>query len=439
MPAAPESVAARQEPVAAAAVEPPAPEPVQVQVADVAAVDVAVAALPTKIVAEPQKAELITETAVVAEAAADAAPADVFAPATVSEEAPTPIPPSHPQFIDPHNPPVTVVGYVRPPGRDVPGLIRAHSDEAEDVQQLDAASEAEATPAPVVEVPAELPPLLAAAAATEPAAATSDAPVRVGRHARPPSVAPTPPPLFSNEGVVRAAAQQSWATRARATAAGIGVALLAAGTAFGHSAGPRLASVKDRIAGGAGSVDGNPPAEPEEGAPAASSAVVTPGVGVTLPSVFAPVGRVLALPVVALSRWMSGGEETLTYDEYGNEHRRRRMGPGWLLFIGFYGALFALIALTMMFSSQVAADGGHPVLHTPIAGAGGPGSSPSAGGNVVIPGGLPGGSPSASAVLSPSPTPVAATPTPTETPTEAPTATPTAAPTAKVATARSRR
>ena len=130
----------------------------------------------------------------------------------------------------PAQPPVTVQGYRRPPAKDSPSIIRAHLDEPE---SFDSA--------------------LSAAAAAAPSAA-DDSNRRYMRRSEPdgtvlPDVpgitraahdlgaqgTPLPPPLFSNEGIVRRAEAQH-RSRFLGPVGGLFAALLGAGDAFGHTA-----------------------------------------------------------------------------------------------------------------------------------------------------------------------------------------------------------
>jgi hypothetical protein len=417
-------------------------------VAESAAVTTAAAAEPA---AEPEPAP----------AAATMAAAELIAePAPAAATTPAPMPPTHPQHqLDPRRPPVTVTGYVRPPGRDVPGLVRATRDETDTSQADDAAAAAgvaaTAAGAAAGATDAGLVTAASPAVAPEPAIAAAPAPDTVDSpaSANPPAAGPAhhghwgrhattaeAEPLFSNEGMIRGAEQSAWTVRVRATAAGVAAALLAAGTAFGHTAGPRLESAGSRLVQAANGLrtrglrtegmdatatpeSESDPATAPAGGPLQSAAA---RVGILLSGVAQPVGRVAEAPFSAVGRLFSGGDGPPVYDEYGNEHRRRRMAPGWLLFIGFYALLFGAIGWNMLFSGPASADGGRPTpSHGPAATA-----SPS-GGIAVVPGVIPGASSSPSApastlpaIATPSPTPTpepTATPTPTPTPTPKPT------------------
>ncbi|HEX7492448.1 MAG TPA: hypothetical protein VF337_12175 [Candidatus Limnocylindrales bacterium] len=135
------------------------------------------------------------------------------------------------------HPPVVVEGYVRPPGRDIPGIIRAHRDETEPV----------GTPL----TPLPLPPRLNAEEARymRPDADVSG----ISRTARPDDVpnipgitrasitetvaaatTPRPAPIFSNEGALRESSARRQIPVIGAVA-GFLTELLGAGVAFGHS------------------------------------------------------------------------------------------------------------------------------------------------------------------------------------------------------------
>ena len=139
----------------------------------------------------------------------------------------SPDPAASPAPITPTNPPVTVQGYVRAPGREIAGLIRARREEAE------AGAPAPASPA---------------LASLEPITAGPGDPAR--RYMRPDQDVPgivraipaaegtlaesaKPAPLFANEGIVR---QYEVRPRGRVPGPVVGIftALLAAGSVLGH-------------------------------------------------------------------------------------------------------------------------------------------------------------------------------------------------------------
>ena len=108
--------------------------------------------------------------------------------------------------------PVTIPGYVRPPGRDILGLTRAHHDEP------DAPISASATP--LVPTPLPVSDVTGITRAHHDEAETPGEPAR-------------PAPLFSNEGMVRQAEVRG-RSRGLGPIAGVFGALLASGTALGH-------------------------------------------------------------------------------------------------------------------------------------------------------------------------------------------------------------
>ena len=123
--------------------------------------------------------------------------------------------------------PVTIQGYVRPPGRDILGLTRAHRDE------------------PEAPTPASAPPL-----APMPLPAADGAGIIRAHHdeAGTPAEPALPAPLFSNEGMVRQAEVRR-RSRSLGPIAGVFGALLVSGTALGHSLGSHLPGAKTAATG----------------------------------------------------------------------------------------------------------------------------------------------------------------------------------------------
>jgi hypothetical protein len=178
--------------------------------------------------------------------------------------------------------PVAASPYVRPPGRDVPGLIRAHHDESEDeagaplvplTKPIVAHDPREKNGQPVPDVPgiirAHRDEPAAAPVPTAPVAATplgSASPAEAGtddlhaRYKRPVPQAPgtvrataveeqesAPPPLFSNEGIV----PESRSRRSAPVLGAIGGLVTAAadaGAALGHSVGSHFPGSRTAIA-----------------------------------------------------------------------------------------------------------------------------------------------------------------------------------------------
>jgi hypothetical protein len=329
---------------------------------------------------------------------------------------------------DPRLAPVTVVGYVRPPGRDVPGLIRARRDD-EEATSADSAPDAAA----------------AMATSSHGSVASGDdssldstpvtsTPVVAGRWAAQSA------PLFSNEGIVRASSQNaSWSRRIRASAAGVAAALVAAATAFGHNAGPRLESARSGLVSASAGLRRrglSAAARARAAGSDASSPTIVGKIGVAsaaLTSTIAPAGRAAWTPFSAFGRWLHGGDAAPTYDEYGNEQKRRRMAPGWLLFIGFYALVFGLIGGTMLFGADSPTNGARPSPSSkPAVAAVSSGSSPTLGGvnpntNATASPSATSGSSTRPAVSSSGPG-ATASPSPTSTATASPTAGPTPKP-----------
>ena len=312
------------------------------------------------------------------------------APATLAEPAPpaAPPPPAEPaQPAMPARPPVTVQGYVRPPGIDVPGLTRAHHDDE------DAASHAPGSPP------------LAPAALAAPA---GDVPgiVRAGEPGGEPA-APVVAPLFSNEGIVRGqkAARAGRRSRALGPVAGVSEALTAARDALGHDANPPR-SPAESSPDGSGSVavgDTGPAAasvatSAAAVASSASSAVAAPAaaadlppgdsasgtriphalshfgdstlfawiatgvlavrvaaawIGAALAAVLLPVagalGRLVSAPFRPVADWLRARDSELPeFDDYGYPRQprvARRRAAGAMIFVGFFGIIFLGIAL----------------------------------------------------------------------------------------------
>jgi hypothetical protein len=141
------------------------------------------------------------------------------------------------------NPPVTVEGYVRAPGRDVAGLTRAHHNEPKASAAPDDPTRKYMRPSP------EVPGITRAAPAAE------EAPAESAR----------PAPLFSNEGIVRQY-EARYRGRIPGPLAGIFTAVLAAGTILGHELSGAKSAVtrggfgKTRVSGGSAlaQVSGSP-------------------------------------------------------------------------------------------------------------------------------------------------------------------------------------
>ncbi len=312
------------------------------------------------------------------------------APATLAEPAPPAAPPPPAETAQPAmpaRPPVTVQGYVRPPGIDVPGLTRAHHDDE------DAASPAPGSPP------------LAPAALAAPA---GDVPgiVRAGEPGGEPA-APVVAPLFSNEGIVRGqkAARAGRRSRALGPVAGVSEALTAARDALGHDANPPR-SPAESSPDGSGSVavgDAGPAATAVATSAAAvastaSSAVAAPAaaadlppgdsasgtriphslshfgdstlfawiatgvlavrvaaawIGAALAAVLLPVagalGRLVSAPFRPVADWLRARDSELPeFDDYGYPRQprvARRRAAGAVIFVGFFGIIFLGIAL----------------------------------------------------------------------------------------------
>jgi hypothetical protein len=185
--------------------------------------------------------------------------------------------------------PVTVEGYVRAPGREIPGLTRAHQDEPEAAATILPASDDPTRKymRPAAGLP-EVPGIIRAAPAEQEALAE----------------AAKPAPLFSNEGVVRQS-EARHKGRIPGPLFGVFTALLAAGTVLGHEIGSRLPGAKGAAAGGLGKTR------------------------VTSGSAVGPI---------------SGSPD---FDRHGNKRsgRGRRRTAGAMLFVGVLGVTVVAIAL----------------------------------------------------------------------------------------------
>ena len=220
-------------------------------------------------VVEPasQKPAADSDQASASAAAAAAVSAVSAAIAAASKASPKPSPKSA-------KPPLAVEGYVRAPGRDVPGLTRAHADEPEAAAgtPLEPLPKAPVVPVvaadpyrkykrPVPEVPggaaamavpAAAPVIAASAASWAPghaADAVPDVPgiTRAHHEAVEAIDEPArPAPLFSNEGIVRAAQDRPRNPITGAIGGGFD-AVLDAGTALGHSLGSHFPGSKTAI------------------------------------------------------------------------------------------------------------------------------------------------------------------------------------------------
>ena len=129
----------------------------------------------------------------------------------------------------PAGPQNTSQGYVRPPGREIAGLTRAHRDEPEAPTQASAQTQASApTSVPAPPTPPDVPGITRA------------------RHEEGeiPAVRPKLEPLFSNEGMVRLAEAQE-KSRVLGPAAGVIGALVVSGTALGRGLGSHLPGTKN--------------------------------------------------------------------------------------------------------------------------------------------------------------------------------------------------
>ncbi|MFI5259382.1 MAG: hypothetical protein ACHQ01_07230, partial [Candidatus Limnocylindrales bacterium] len=251
----------------------------------------------------------------------------------------------------PSGPPVTVQGYVRPPARETPGIIRA---------------------------------------AVEPAR-------------------PAAEPLFSNEGLLRTrkALRPSWRARILGAIAAAVASLRAAGTALGHNAGTRLSYLE-------ASVVSMPKRARGAGAPAQTDGlrarfsdgfsqfsdtrafawmtsatlvvrVVAVGVGSALAAVLRPIvlgfGRRISPQANAVRRWAgSGWSGPPDSDEYGDPRKKRRVSPFWVVFAGSCVLLGLTIGTNLVLSPASAASSQAPgagvTTPTPYVAGGGSGSSP---------------------------------------------------------------
>jgi hypothetical protein len=357
-------------------------------------------------------------------AATAAISGDLAAPAPVEAEVPgaaAPVPTSaraEPTMpTRPTSPPVTVQGYVRPPAKDVPGLIRA---------------------------------------AVEPAR-------------------PAVEPLFSNEGIFRQqkALRPSWKARILGPVTGVAVALRAAGTAFGHNAGIRLSSleaslgsVPDRVRGSRISNGFSHFGDTRVFASIASAGLavrvgavwIGSALAVVLRRIILGMGRLISPQAGAAGRWVgSGWSRSPDSGEYGNPRRKRRVSPFWLLVPGCCLLVALAIGTNWVFSAATPASSDAPrsigTTPTPyiaggaasptsaVRGSAGPGSStgggvsakgfPSAGTSATPSGApipTPAKTPKPNPVPSPVPTPIH-TPTPVITPHPTATLVPTPTPT----------
>jgi hypothetical protein len=282
-----------------------------------------------------------------------------------AEVNPAVAPASTVQALKPAQPPFTV-HYERPPGRDVPGLVRAnHDDEA--------------------------------------ASAVTAAPVLPAVQESVPS--PMPINSYQGEAIERnAVGNPSWKARVVGPMAGVAATLLAAGSALGHSVGSRLSPTKPvretPSASAAAAQLGIQPPEPAAPSPYArppyaqaapyaplgavpvgrvadlpAPTVVRPAgfkgtapyrllalAGSVLAVVCLPIilglGRLALIPAHAISGRLSGrgggggvGTATPDFDEYGNPRKKRRISPLWLAFGGFYGFLAMIIAIVWLSTS----------------------------------------------------------------------------------------
>jgi hypothetical protein len=208
-----------------------------------------------------------------------------------------------------------------------------------------------------------------------------------------------PPPLFSNEGIVRkSSAHQGLKARIVGPLAGLGAALLSAGSALGHSVGGRASSTTP----GTGAAQGTPvpspyapPVAPSPGlAPQAVAGPVAPqtaaplrwlasigrgfktvGVilGTAITVVFLPIilglRRLVLAPAHLISRRLpapSAPGGTPDFDADGNPRRRRRVSPLWLAFGGFYGFLALIILSVLVATAMVGAPSNTPATKLPI-------------------------------------------------------------------------
>ena len=312
-------------------------------------------------------------------AAVASAPAEAAATLAPPEAAPVPVSPTRSQ-VDPRDVPVSVLGYVRPPARDVPGLIRAS-------RHPQATMAAAAEPETVTDGVTE--PVLTAADAAATGITTTD----------------------TINATMEANSTQPAARKALALVAALVAMLAAAGIAFGHRIAPTASSLGAAIKSGAAKLHQRAP--------------------------LTGLARVATAPIHPAIRWLSGVKAAPVYDEYGTE-RRRRPAPGWLLFIGFYLLIFGAIGANM-FLGVTSADGAHPtpsalaVVDTATPTASDPAVSPTAAGTDA-PSIDPNMGPAM--VTSPppldTPTPVVTdAPTPTPPPTHAPTKKPAAKPTVR--------
>ena len=329
--------------------------------------------------------------------------------------------------------PVTVSDYQRAPGREVPGLIRAqHPEDA----PPDTAA-AGKLDLPTNRFRPDPPEVLGVTRAH-----ITDSSGETFR----PAVAP----LFSNEGIARQKVTESgWKARIGAAVAGVAAALLAAGSALAHKAGPRLTSVKsglgtvpDRARGATATARrgklasrvGNGLRNFKETRPYAwiASAALAIRVGVVfvgsaLAVVFLPIilglSRFISVPANATSKWVAnrGGAPSPDFDETGSPRRKKRVAPFWIAFAGFYTVLALIIGVVWVGSAYSSSPPSRGATHfataTPFVAAAAETATPTA-------------SPTATPTASPSPT-AKPTPVPTKKPAPKPKPKPTPTPTPK--------
>jgi hypothetical protein len=190
-------------------------------------------------------------------------------------------------------PPVTDGGNVRPPDREVPDLIRASRVEPEDEVPDEVADDL--TISPLVPLP---PPSATDASARRYMRPVPDVPgiIRASREEE--ALAEDlakPAPIFSNEGIVRAAAARH-RNRVLAPIADLGGVLLDAGSALGHGIASSIPGAKAAVA-----------------SPGASTRVASPD-----------------------------------FDKYGNP-RRSKGNRRALALVGIVGVIIALLAASYMF------------------------------------------------------------------------------------------
>ncbi len=282
-------------------------------------------------------------------------------------------------------------------------------------------------------------------------------------------------PLFSNEGIVRqsSASYRSLFQRVAGILVGVIAALAAAGVALAHSAGAHLplgrsaaVAAPDDL-GGASVVDLPTPAPevaPSEAAPngvGGSSAAggltsVPPALraGLALAAVAVAAAAAAAARVVMWPVHKIGGRGATAQlapaeaDYYPTERKRRRAPVFWLLFAGFFVALYGYLLVGGMILPSMASSTGGPeagatstpgiaggdptataIVHAGASASATTGASASATTGASASGTKPGPT-NPPAVTAPPGTPTG-TPVPTMGPTPVPTPVPTAAPTVK--------